>query len=153
MSANMKKCAVSHQGILSEAFVEERRPTIVVKRHWHRRVDDRWRKNWTKITQVSCMLLWYCSLAQCLIFICQLFMYILTIMLLGNVASRAVIGWQLPPSYSIHITGVCGRDGIGRNSCVFQMQLPTTICPVYYQCQAGTERSNVVACMLLYPQL
>jgi len=32
MSANVKKCAVS-QGILSEAFVEERRPTIVVRRH------------------------------------------------------------------------------------------------------------------------
>lgn len=58
----MNLCAVL-LGILSEAFVEERRSTNVAEWHWHRWVDDRWGKNRDEITPVSHVLC-TCSLLQ-----------------------------------------------------------------------------------------
>jgi len=42
-----------------------------------------------------------------------------TVVLLGRVASRPVIGRRLPPSNSTQITDGCrvGHDGVGHNSC------------------------------------
>jgi len=75
--------------------------------------------------------------------------------------SRPVIGWQLLPSNSTQITdgfGVGhGHRDIWQLLCFRCMQaittdtviayiIPTTTGPVYYQRQAGTERSDVAAC-------
>ena len=78
--------------------------------------------------------------------------------------SRPVIGWQLLPNYLINSTQITDGFGVGHGHrdiwqllCFRCMQtittdtviayiIPTTTGPIYYQRQAGTERSDVAAC-------
>jgi len=87
--------------------------------------------------------------------------YISTVVLIGCVASRPVIGWRLFPSNSTQTTDGCGvyasatdigtytscciSDACKRKLLLLSPTLPTTIGPIYYQRQAGTKRSDTAA--------